>query len=73
MVRKSWDLENGPQKIIKPEANLLRDTVLIGFCPTTFIIGPFIKVLKIRKLRRTIIDSVVVKGGLNSNPGPVTS
>lgn len=59
--------------IIKPEANLLRDTVLIGFCSAIFITGPFINVLQVRKLRRTIADSVVVKGGLHLNSGPVTS
>lgn len=55
--------------IIKPEANLLRDTVLIGFCSAIFITGPFINVLQVRKLR-TIADSVVVKGSLHLNPGP---
>lgn len=37
------------------------------------ITGPFINVLQIPALRSMVTDDMVVKGGLNSNPGPVTS
>lgn len=38
-----------------------------------FIVGPFVNVLQISELRSVVTDDMVVKGGLNSNPGPVTS